>query len=125
KTSTTLRRPYPCFSIASAAACHRNAVGDHEGCIKADTELADQARAFLAFIKAIDERLCAGAGNGAEIVDQLLPLHADAGVGDGERARVLVRNDADCQRPAILKQFWRGDSLIAQLVAGVRSVGDQ
>ena len=62
------------------------------------------------------------AGDGAEIVDQLLPVHAEAGVGDGQRPGLGVGLDADRQRAALRQQFWLGDRLVAQLVAGIGGV---
>ena len=72
-------------------------VGDHEGGVEADAELADQAGPLLGLGRGQRgaERAGAGTGDGAEIVDQLLPPHADAVVGDQQCARLLVGNDAD------------------------------
>ena len=67
----------------------------------------------------------AGARDGAEIVDQLLAVHADAGVGDRERAGRLVGLDADREPSVAGQQLRLGDRLVAQLVAGVGGVGDQ
>ena len=50
---------------------HRDAVGDHEGGIEADAELADQPGAVLGLGQPRQKRLGAGARDGAEIVDQV------------------------------------------------------
>ena len=68
------------------AARHLDPVGDHEGGIEADAELADQAGAVLGLGETAHEGARARARDGAEIVDQLLAIHADAVVGNGERA---------------------------------------
>ncbi|GCC49578.1 hypothetical protein chiPu_0033945, partial [Chiloscyllium punctatum] len=71
------------------------------------------------------ERFGAGARDGTEIVDQLRPLHADAGIDHGQRVGRLVRDDPDLRRRAIGDQAGIGNRLIAQLVAGIRRVRDQ
>ena len=110
---------------AGAPAGDDDAVGDHERRVEADAELADQAGAVLGLGQAGEEGFGAGARDGAEIVDQFLPVHADAAVDDGKRVRLLVRHDADLGRLAVRDQFGRGDRLVAQLVAGVRRVRNQ
>ena len=110
---------------ARPAAGDDDALGNHEGGIKSDAELADQVGAVLGFGEARQKRFCAGARDGAEIVDQLLPVHADAAVDHGKRVGRLVRHDPDVGRRAIGDQIGRGDRLIAQLVAGVRRVRNQ
>jgi hypothetical protein len=76
---------------------HLHAVGDHEGGVEADTELADQAGPLLGLGRGQRRAECAGAGpgDGAQIVDQLLPTHADAVIGNMQGAGVLVGHDAD------------------------------
>ena len=59
-----------------------NALGNHEGGIKSDAELADQAGAILGLVEPRQEGFGAGSGDGAEIVDQFLPVHSDAAVDD-------------------------------------------
>ncbi len=129
ETGAAGRRPHPGLALAGAAAGDHDAIRHHEGRVEADAELADQAGAFfgfvLAFVETGQEGLGAGPGDGAEIVDQLLPLHADAGVTHGEGRGRLVRRDPDHRRVALGQQFRPRDRLIAQLVAGVRCVGNQ
>ena len=119
------RGPHPGLGRAGAAAGHLDAVGDHEGGVEADAELADQAGPFLGLGQALQEGPGAGAGDGAEIVDQLLAVHADAGVGDRERAGRLVGDEADRELVGAGQKIGLGDRLVAQLVAGVRGVGDE
>ena len=110
KPAAARGRPDPDLIGAGAAARgDDDAVGDHEGGVEADAELADQAGAVLGLGEAGEKGLGAGARDGAEIVDQLLPVHADAAVGDGKRARLLVRRDADFGRLAVARsaRAWR------------------
>ena len=87
-----VRGPAPALLVPGLARNDLDAVGDHEGGIEADAELADQ-RHILARIagQLLHEGRGAGAGDGAEIVDQLVMVHADAVVGDGERVLIFVR----------------------------------
>ena len=82
---------------ARLARGHLHPVGDHEGGVEADAELADQAGPLLGLGRGQRraERAGAGAGDGAQVVDQLLAAHADAVVGDQQRAGALVGHDAD------------------------------
>jgi hypothetical protein len=66
----------------------------------------------------------ARAGDGAEVLRQIGLAHADAGIGDGERARFLVRHDAQL---GLFRQAERvvGQRLEAAAVHGVGGVGDQ
>ena len=118
-------RPGPDFAATCAAADHDDLLRHHESGIKADTELADQAGAVLGFREPRHERLGPGTGNGAEIVDQFLPLHADAAVGNNQRVGFLAGLNPDLRRLAVADQRRIGDRLITQSVAGVRRVGDQ
>ena len=96
-TALALRGPGPGFVGAGAPRGHGHAVGHHEGGVEADAELADQAGFVLGL--RISERLAegagAGTGDGAEILRQLRLGHADAGIGDRQRARGLLGGDRD------------------------------
>ena len=119
------RAPQPRFARPRPAARDLDPVRDHEGGIEADAELADEPRSVLGLGEPAHEGARAGAGDGAEVVDQLLAVHADAGVGDRQRAGGGVRRQADEERSGVSEQRWRRDRLVAQLVAGVRGIGDQ
>ena len=125
KPAAARGRPDEDLIGAGAAAGDDDALGDHERRVEADAELADQAGAVLGLGEAGEKGFGAGARDGAEIVDQLLPVHSDAAVDDGKRVRLLVRRDTDFGRLTVGDQFGRGDRLIAQLVAGIRRVRDQ
>jgi hypothetical protein len=59
------------------------------------------------------------------MVDQLLPFHADAVIGDGKRAGLLVRDDADLWHVALAEQRRALNGLIAELVAGIRRIRNE
>ena len=118
-------RPHPNLVRSGATAGDDDALGHHEGGIEADAELADQIGAVLGFGEFCEKGFGAGARDGAEIVDQLLTVHADAAVDHGQRVGLLVRHDPDLGRGAVGDQIGRGDRLIAQLVAGIGRIRDQ
>ncbi len=119
------RAPDPDLVRSGAAADDRDPVGDDERRVEADAELSDQTGAVLGLRQPAEEGARARARHGAEIVDQLLPVHADAGVADRQGLRLGVRTDPDRQRRAVPEQFGSRDRLVAQLVAGVRRVRDE
>jgi hypothetical protein len=58
--------------------------------------LADQADVRLLVLgELLEEGLGAGMGDGAEVLHQLVVGHADASVGDRERARRFVGGERD------------------------------
>jgi len=63
----------PRMGVNLHAFCH------HERAVEANAKLADQAGVLgLAFAQGLEKRLGAGVGDGAEILDQFGPRHADA-----------------------------------------------
>jgi hypothetical protein len=72
------------------------AVRDDEGAVETDAELADEVRVALGVAAEIGEEvLGSGAGDGAEVGDQILFIHADAVVGDGEDSLLFVERQFD------------------------------
>src|SRR5262249_60316350 len=70
-----------------------DAVGDHEGRIKADTEAADQrlplgALTVLPAFDAVQKGFGTGARNRTERIDQLVTIHADAVVFNAKLAAI-------------------------------------
>ena len=104
----------------------RHPVGDDERRVEADAELADEPRVLCRVAGERGEEL-AGArlGDGADVGDHLVVRHADAVVADRDRARVLVERDADRELGVVLVAIGMGQRLEAQLVGGVRGVGDE
>jgi hypothetical protein len=111
---------------AGLARDYLDLVSHHEGGIEADAELADQ-RAVLALVagELLEELGGAGARDGAEVLDQLLAAHADAVVGDGERAPLGVGLEHDPEGSVLADEGRLGQRQIAQPVAGVGCVRDQ
>ena len=111
---------------AGAAGAQRHPVGDDEGGVEADPELADLARpAGLAVAVPAQELARAGAGDGADVPHHLLLAHADAVVGDGQGAGPGVRLEADGELGVARGQALVRERLEAQAVEGVGGVGDQ
>ena len=88
--------------------------------IEADAELTDDVD-VIALVLGLEVK-GAGPGNRAEVLLQLLLRHADAVIGDGQRAAVLVRLDVDFQVVLRDADGRVGQALEVALVAGVRCV---
>ena len=63
--------------------------------------------------------------DGAEVFDELLARHADAGIGDGERSRRLVRRDFDGELALGLEHGLFRELRVAELFERVARVGDE
>ena len=95
-----------------AAGLDDDLVGDHERRIEADAELADEVGRLLAGVfggEPVEERAGAGAGDGAERVDEFGARHADAVVAEGDRVSFGIERDLDAERLARLDRApaWR------------------
>ena len=117
--------PAPVLRLAGLAAFHGHPVGDHEGGVEADAELADQLEIALLLLQLRQEVAGAGVGDGAQVVDQVGPVHADAVVDDGQGPGLAVGQDLDLEFGIVGDQGGIGDRQVAQPVAGVGGVGDQ
>ena len=115
--------PLPCLVGAVGLGDDRHLVGHHEGGVEADAELADDVDVLVLVV--LLEVEGAGVGDGAEVLLQLLLRHADAVIGDGKGAAVLVAGEQDAEIAFVHADGGVGQALIIQLVDGVRSVGDQ
>ena len=96
--------------------------------VKADAELADEGRRFLARViggELVQKCLGAGTGDGAKALGQVFAGHADAVVGEGQRLGVRIDRYLDRERRAVLDQLRLGDRLVSQFLAGVGGVGDE
>ena len=102
-------------------------VGDHEGGVEADAELADDF-GFVAFAGVFEgggEGFGAGVGDGAEVFDELVTGHAEAVIGDGEGAFFLVGGEGDFEGEIGLEDVVFGELGVAEFFEGVRGVGDE
>ncbi len=67
----------------------------------------------------------AGFGDGADVLHHFIPRHANAVVGNGDGAGGFVDVDANFQIGIVTEQRLIFHRLEAQLIAGVRRVGNQ
>ncbi len=112
--------------FSGTARGHRDLVGDDECGIEAHAELADQVGILLLVAGKTREKFArAGLGDGAQIGNNFVAAHADAVIVDGQRPRSLVVADADVQFGIVLEQAGVMQRLEAQLVAGIRRIGNQ
>ncbi len=98
-----VRNPMECRSVLVAACINLHLVGHHECRVKPDSKLANnvgfRARTRVASVglNFFQKLFGSRPRYGAQILHQLLIVHADARVSDGERIVGLVGNDADLQ----------------------------
>ena len=100
-------------------------VGHHEGGIKAHAELSDDGDVVLPGLLGIHfalELVGAALGDDAEVLLGLVLSHADAVVGNGDGALVLVDGDADAVIRALKTDLVVGQGQVAELVDSVRRV---
>ena len=90
--------PPPGLVFAGLARDDLDLVGDHEDAVEADAELADEVGVLAGVAGELrEEVLGAGAGDGAEVGDEVFLVHADAGVGDGEGLVGFVEFEVDAR----------------------------
>ena len=111
---------------AGAARDERHPVGDDEGGVEADAELPDEVRVLGAVGGQLREELARPRlGDGADVVDDVLPGHADAVVGHRDRPRRRVVADPDARLGVVLEERGVAHRLEPQLVGGIRGVRDE
>ena len=92
-----IRLPLPGLLLACLARHDRHMVRDHEGRVEADAELADHlfVRQVLVLLfrllELLKESLRAGLRDRADVLDELITVHADAVVGDRQRVLLCIR----------------------------------
>ena len=99
-------------------------VRHHEGGVEAHAELADDVGVLGVVAHFLLELVGAGGGDDAQVVLQVLLVHADAVVADGDEAVFLVHLQLDLEILAVQAHGLVRQRLVAQLVAGVAGVGD-
>ena len=102
----------------------RHLIADHEGGVEAHAELTDHVGVLGVISHLLLELVGTGGGDDAQIVLQILLVHTDAVIRNGDGPGILVNRQVDLevfpgQLHAVVRQ-----RLIAQLVAGVAGVGD-
>ena len=104
---------------------HGDLIRHHKGRVEAHTELSDDIGVRSLLVLQIPlEAEAAAVGNDAQIVLQIVLVHADAVVADGEGTVVLVDGQRDLEIVTVHPHLVIGQAEIAQLVNGVRGVGD-
>ena len=124
--ATAVRRPQPGVLAARLSRQHLDLLGDDERRIEADAELADHRQLILAgAVELVDEGLGAGARDGPQRPGQVIVVHADAVVRNGQGLGLFVDGEGDPEIGVAFGQFRLGQGLVTQPVAGVGRVGDQ
>ena len=119
-------RPAPRFISSPSTRVHRHLLGDHEGGIETNTELADDIE-ILALILGVFglEFLASRMSDRAEILFKFGFRHADARVFYGDRARVFVERNGDEQVVFCDRDRRVGKTLEIELVDRIRGVRDK
>lgn len=97
-------------------------VSDQVSRVEADTKFADEIHVGGVVFKGLQEVRGAGLGEGAEVLDEFLPGHADARVGDGDFALFLVSPDFNLQIGVFFQGVLFGEREETDLVEGIGSV---
>ena len=105
---------------------HLNLLGGHESGVETDAELADEVGVFLAaFGEGFEEGFGAGVGDGAEVFDQLLAGHPEAGVLDHQRLGLFIGRDGDLQRAVGVVDGFFGQLEVAKFLGRIGGVGNK
>ena len=108
------------------ARVHLHTIGHDKRRVEAHTELANQLRIlFLVATQALQKGRRARFGDGAEVLDHLIPVHANAVVADRDGVGVLVDVDTDRVIALPFQQAVVGKRRKPELVDCVRGIGNQ
>ena len=107
--------PLPRLVCAVLLRHDRDLLRHHERGIEAHAELADDVDVVLLFHLGLELQRAA-VGDGAEVFLHLFPAHADAVIGDGQCARVLIHRETDDEIAAAQADVFIRQRLIGQLV---------
>ena len=111
---------------AGAAREQRDPVGDDEGGVESDAELPDEVSVLGPIGGQLGEELARpGLGDGADVVDDVLPGHADAVVGHRDCPRRRVVADPDAGLGVVFEERGIAHRLEPQLVGGIRGIRDE
>ena len=121
-----VRLPDACLVAAVRAADDAHLARHHERAVEADAELADDVGDVgVREVVLVLELLAAGMRDGAEVLLQLFGGHADAVVGHGDRAGVLVERHVNFQVVLAELDAVVGQAAEIQLVDRVGRVADE
>ena len=102
---------------------HRHSLSHHKGRIEAHAKLADDVHVGI-LGKLLLKLQRAALGDGTQVFLHLLLGHADAVIGDGEQAVLLVGLDGNGKVLPAQAHILVGERQVGQLVDGVGGVGD-
>ena len=123
-------RRFPLISLrfAGLTGDDRNRIGDHEGRIEADAELADEVliriAAVLGFLQLFKEGFRPRLGNGAEVIHQILLVHTKSVIGNGQGMAVGIGRQVDFKARVPFEEIAVSEGLIMELIdriGGVRN----
>jgi len=101
-------------------------VCDHEDGVKSDPELPDEVAVFFGIAgELIDESPGARLGNRTEVVHEILLVHSDTVVNDGEGVVILVKADDDLGIPIHLFETLIGQPEVVKFIKRVIGIGDE
>ena len=95
-----------------------NFVGNQVGRVESHTELANH-RNISTSLEGLHEGLCAGLGDGSQVVDQVSLGHADTGVLDGQGLGLPVGGDLDEEFLCRLQFGSIGKGLITDFIQSI------
>ena len=118
--------PTPGLVFTGLARNHLNLIRHHEGAVEAHAKLTDQIGIFPGIAGELGEKILgAGAGDRAQVRDQILLIHADAGVGDGQCLVLLVELQIDARIKGKALVSLIDERQVAELVQRIGGVGDE
>ncbi len=118
--------PAPGLLFAGLARDHLHPVRHHEGAVETHAKLADEVGVLPGIAGELGEKVfCARAGDGAQVRDQILLIHADAGVGDGECLFLLIELQIDARIEGKVLIRIIDKRQVAQFVERVGGVGNE
>ena len=121
------RLPLPAELLLVTPRPDLDPLGDHEGRVEPDAELADEREVGLGARVAaqrLEELARAAVRDRSQVRDQLVVRHAEARVADDQPPRGFIGLDHDLQRARVAPGFV-GQRHVAHLVERVGGVGDQ
>ena len=99
---------------------------NHEARVEADAKLADDVDVLALVLRVgLPKLLRAGVGDGTEVLVELLLGHANAVVAYRNAAGLLIKGQPDSKLGLVDTEVRVLDCLEAQLVEGIRGVGDE
>ena len=107
----------------------RDFIGDHEGRIETDAELADEvlirAVCILSFLQFFQEGFRTGLGNRTQVFHQILFVHAQAVIRNRQRMGIGIRRQMDFKGRVAFEEVAVSQRLVMQLVDSIGCIGNQ